>query len=322
MDKCRVTLEAGTGGCGSGSFARTKQCPRGKPDGGNGGRGGSIVLALDRSVNNFSHLKTYYRAENGANGSANGSYGRCGQDLVIPVPAGTTFLNTEQPSKAHDVTGTVVVAEGGAGGRGNKALHTNNHVREPGQPGQRFIFELNLHTLADFSLIGLPNAGKSSLLAALTEARPKIASYPFTTLTPNVAVLSKSLLLQAPIPPTIADIPGLLEGAHRNIGLGHEFLKHILKSKRLILVVDISNPDPAHDVRMLVNELELYKTGLSKKIALILANKIDRAGHNLALKTSALTSLLPHLPVIPMSIRDRTNLDTVVQHLLSIEDKA
>jgi len=248
--------------------------------------------------------------------------------LEISVPAGTTFFNVDYPRKVHEIglkgeaaCEKIVAAEGGQGGRGNKSLRINNHEHENGQVGQKILFELNLHTLADFSLVGLPNAGKSSLLAALTDARPKIAPYPFTTLKPNVAVLKRNLSHQFSILPTIADIPGLLEGAHRNVGLGHEFLKHILKSKCLILIVDISNPDPAFDVHMLINELELYKTNLSKKIVLVLANKIDRVGNDLAEKVGLIKTLLPHVPVIEISIRQGKNLDAVVHFLLSIENK-
>ena len=201
-----------------------------------------------------------------------------GKDNTIPVPLGTIIYKIDANGKkliideCDEPLKKVLISKGGKGGKGNRTLRTNNHQHENGNPGEDFEIELDMNTIADIGLVGLPNAGKSSFLASISRSNPKIAAYPFTTLSPNIGMLEFDNGSSI----SIADVPGLIEGAHQNVGLGHEFLKHIRKSKKLILILDLSGSDPVKDAGSVIKELELYQRGLSTKIFLILANKIDR----------------------------------------------
>lgn len=196
----------------------------------------------------------------------------------------------------------VMLAKGGKGGRGNRALKTNNHEYEKGFPGEKNHLEFDMNTIADIGLVGQPNAGKSSFLACVSRSSPKIGAYPFTTLSPNIGIM---MLDEKPI--SIADVPGLIEGAHLNIGLGHEFLKHVRKNRRLILVLDVSSVNPIHDANSVMKELEFYQKGLSEKIFLLVANKIDRLFEpNLVIKQLELE--FPHFPIIPFSAKYKLGL--------------
>ena len=204
-----------------------------------------------------------------------------------------SFLN-----ECNDSWKEIVVAKGGKGGRGNRALRSNNHQHEKGISGEEIQIELDMNTIADIGLVGQPNAGKSSFLACISRSAPKIAPYPFTTLSPNIGVV----MFDNRAPISIADVPGLIEGAHQNVGLGHEFLKHVRKSQKLILIIDASAKSPSQDALSVLKELELYQNGLSDKLFLILANKIDRL---LQFKkvTLDLECTFPNIKVMPISAK-------------------
>jgi GTP-binding protein len=319
-----ILLEGGRGGNGSGSFARTKQCPRGVPDGGNGGKGGDVYFVLLDSAQDLGHLKQKYRAEDGGCGGASGKYGARGLDIHVPLPLGTVIemVSPNRTSRAQfgeispEGSSCILASRGGLGGRGNRSLGTNNHVFETGKPGDSYQFNLSLNTIADFGLIGMPNAGKSSFLALVSAAKPKIAPYPFTTLNANVGILLSDYTLESDTKIKIADIPGLIEGAHRNVGLGHGFLQHVMKSQSLVLVVDLSGEEPVRDAETVVGELGLYRAELTKRIRLIIANKTDRLTEK-AVKTRllALSLAFPQLEIVPLSARDGSGLEGVLEVL-------
>jgi GTP-binding protein len=279
----RVTLEvrAGDGGRGCVSFRREKFVPRGGPNGGDGGSGGDVVLLGDRNLTTLLDF-TYRRrfeAERGAHGEGSDRRGRDGENLVLRVPLGTVVTTAEEPP---EVLGEVleheealVVAKGGMGGRGNtffkSATHQAPRIAQPGTPGEARHLRLELKLIADAGLVGKPNAGKSTLLAALSAATPKIADYPFTTLEPVLGVVSAGEARSF----VLADIPGLLEGASAGKGLGLEFLRHIERTRVLVFVLDASLPDPQHDYEVLVKELESYAADLGHRPRIVALNKID-----------------------------------------------
>jgi GTP-binding protein len=322
IDKFSVIVEAGNGGNGSGSFARDNFNPRGKCDGGNGGDGGNVLLIASESVNNLSHLDTLYRASPGVSGSSNGKYGMKGPDLHIPVPAGTAVFGVEEDGSRFklgdcDLIGTkMIVAKGGKGGRGNRSLRSNNHSCETGKPGQRIKLELNMHTIADIGLVGLPNAGKSSLLATISRSSPRIAPYPFTTITPNVGVT----FLEEDMKLSIADIPGLIDGAHKNIGLGHQFLKHVVKNRFLALIVDLTLADPVEDARVIIKELDLYQNGLSKKIKFLVGNKVDKLESDPQV-IKRLQSAFPQLTTLAISAKENTGINKLLLEFKNVYNK-
>ncbi|MDR1613507.1 MAG: GTPase ObgE [Planctomycetota bacterium] len=284
IDEARITVAAGDGGNGVASFRREKYEPEGGPDGGDGGRGGSIRVSADRNINTLIEYRYTRRfaAQRGENGASAGCYGRGGKDVVLRVPVGTviTDLNTRQAlaDLAHDGQ-TVLIAKGGRGGRGN--IHfkssTNRAPRQctPGEPGEERDLHLELRVLADVGLLGLPNAGKSSFIRAVSAARPKVADYPFTTLIPKLGVVrvseEKSFV--------VADIPGLIEGAAEGAGLGIRFLKHLARTRVLLHVIDLAPLDPAadpvRDARAIVRELEKYGPELAAKPRWLVLNKLD-----------------------------------------------
>lgn len=342
IDHVLVRVRGGRGGDGVPAFARSARNPKGRPCGGDGGRGGNVLFVVDSSLDSLNHLPSQVQAERGYSGGKNMRHGANGADLVLRLPPGceigeltkaregggelmipapTSAMREQEyqleddtsdllefvlapdeegealsprPSSAqtekHQVearfqeelprlalewntSSPVLVAQGGRGGRGNHAYGQNNHECEQGQPGEERLLEVNLKTMADVGLVGLPNAGKSSFLAAVTRAHPRIASYPFTTLNPYVGSIDYGEAIGRI---TVADIPGLIEGAHANRGLGHQFLKHVEKARLLALVVDYAQREaPWKDVHMLLRELDLYQDGLSTKVRLIIANKAD-----------------------------------------------
>jgi GTPase len=280
IDRARVYVKAGSGGRGCVAFRREKFVPKGGPSGGDGGRGGDVSLLADPGLNTLLafRYKRIYRAGRGAHGEGGGRAGRSAEDLTIRVPVGTRVTDEGTETLLADLTQpgqAVIVARGGRGGRGNARFATPTHrtprEAEPGEPGEDRWLVLELRLLADVGLVGLPNAGKSSLLSRISAARPKIADYPFTTVEPVLGVV--------PLPDApgivVADIPGLIEGAHRGAGLGHEFLRHIERTRVLIHVVDLSGPDPLDAVGTVERELELHAPALRAKPALIAANKLD-----------------------------------------------
>lgn len=286
IDTAKIFIKSGDGGNGSVSFRREKYVPKGGPDGGDGGYGGDVVFEVDSSLRTLLDFryKRKHVAERGGDGSANNCHGKDGDDLVIKVPPGTLIKDAETGQIIADLTDDgqrAVAAKGGRGGRGNTKFATSTRqaptFAEPGQSGQEKWVVLELKLLADVGLVGFPNVGKSTILSMVTGAKPKIADYHFTTLTPNLGVVElrggKSFVL--------ADIPGLIEGAHEGVGLGHEFLRHIERTRILIHVVDISGIEgrnPIEDFDKINEELKLYKLRLSDKLQVVAANKADIPG--------------------------------------------
>ena len=279
LDQVKIYIKAGNGGDGSPSFRREKFIEYGGPDGGDGGNGGSVILKAERNLNTLIDYRyqQHHKAKRGDNGSGQNRTGKSGDNLILKVPLGTQVFEEDNKTLIFDfmkIGEEFVAAAGGKGGLGNTRFKssTNRAPRKftKGTLGEEFTIWLQLKTIADMGIIGLPNAGKSSLLAAITNANPKIANYQFTTLNPNLGVASyddKEV--------TIADIPGLIEGAHKGTGLGIQFLKHIERCKSLIHMIDITNDDIKKSYNQVKNELKNYSTKLSKKKELIILNKID-----------------------------------------------
>lgn len=286
VDYAKVYVRSGDGGRGCVSFRREKYVPRGGPDGGDGGRGGHIVFEATRQLNTLLDLryKREYRAERGQHGMGKKMHGRDGKDLLIPVPVGTVIKDAETGETLYDLStagAKAVVARGGRGGLGNSHFATPTRqvprYAQPGEEGQEKSLVIELKLLADAGLIGLPNAGKSTLISTISSARPKIADYPFTTLVPNLGVVKfedhRSFV--------VADIPGLIEGAHTGTGLGFQFLRHVERTSILLHLVDVSemgDGDPVENFEKVNRELELYSPDLAEKPQLVVGSKIDAAG--------------------------------------------
>ena len=286
IDQAKIYIKAGDGGRGCVSFRREKYIPKGGPNGGDGGRGGHIIFTADTNVNTLLDvkLKQHYRAEKGEHGKGKDMHGRNGKDLVILVPVGTMVKEAETGEMLVDLTEeaqSFIVATGGRGGLGNahfkSATRQTPRFAQPGEPGDEKDLILELKLLADVGLLGLPNAGKSTLISALSSARPKIADYPFTTLAPILGVVRYGDYGSF----VIADIPGLIEGAHKGTGLGFQFLRHVERTSILLHLVDISEMaegDPVENLEKINNELKLYSSDLMKKQQIIAAAKMDIKG--------------------------------------------
>ncbi|QER41246.1 GTPase ObgE [Thermodesulfobacterium sp. TA1] len=281
VDQAKIYVKAGNGGDGCISFRREKYVPKGGPDGGDGGDGGDVILVADPQVHtlyDFYH-QVHFRAENGKPGMGKKMKGRDGEDLILRVPVGTIVKDAETGEILGDLVTpgqTLVVAKGGKGGRGNARFATPvrqaPRIAEKGTPGEERWIVLELKLIADVGLVGLPNAGKSTLLSRISAAKPKIANYPFTTLEPNLGVVS--LLEGGSF--VVADIPGLIEGAHKGIGLGHDFLRHIERTRILLYVLDITKKEEVlKDYQVLQEELRLFNPRLLEKEYFIALNKID-----------------------------------------------
>ena len=284
VDEALIEVIAGDGGNGVVSFRREKYVPRGGPDGGDGGRGGSIYAVADRNINTLIDYRyaRIHRAKRGENGRGADQYGRGAEDLVLRVPVGTTITDEETGALIADLAADAqraLVAAGGKGGLGN--LHfkssTNRAPRQstPGEPGERRRLRLELKVLADVGLLGMPNAGKSTLIRAVSAARPRVADYPFTTLSPHLGVVRADVSRSF----VVADIPGLIEGAADGAGLGHRFLRHLQRTRLLLHVVDLAPldgaNDPVADARAIVRELKRYDPGLFDKPRWLVLNKLD-----------------------------------------------
>jgi GTPase len=277
-DRATIQVHAGRGGDGGLSFRREKFVPKGGPDGGDGGRGGDVVLVADADFRDLSALrsKREFRAERGGPGRGSGKHGADGADVEIRLPVGTQVV--EDGSLVADLVASgarVVVARGGPGGRGNRAFATPSRqtprFAETGLPGEVGELELRLKLVADAALVGLPNAGKSSLLRRISNAKPKVADYPFTTLQPVLGTVDSPDGRQL----TVADVPGLIEGASRGVGLGHEFLAHLERARLLVHVIDAAAGDPAEQFRQIDHELAEYGAGLDERRQVVVLNKID-----------------------------------------------
>ncbi len=282
-DRARVFVKSGKGGDGHVSFRREKYVPNGGPDGGDGGKGGDVIFEVDEGLNtliDFRHIRKY-KAEDGEEGGKKNCRGKNGADIVIKVPAGTVIKEAESGKVITDMSGDnkrVILLKGGRGGNGNQHYATSTmqapKYAQPGVPAQELELILELKVIADVGLVGFPNVGKSTLLSRVTNARPKIANYHFTTLNPNLGVVD----LEGTGGFVIADIPGLIEGASEGIGLGHEFLRHIERTKVIIHIVDAAGTegrDPVEDIYAINKELEAYNADIAKRPQVIAANKID-----------------------------------------------
>jgi len=282
LDQAKIYIKAGNGGSGASSFRREKYIEFGGPDGGDGGNGGSIILESERNLNTLIDFryKQHFKAENGRPGSKKNKTGAGGKDLILKIPVGTQIYEEDNNALIYDFTNNkdrFVVATGGKGGLGNTRFKSSTN-RAPkrktdGSKGEEFWVWLQLKVIADVGIIGLPNAGKSSFLSKCTRAKPKIANYPFTTINPNLGVLNinhREIVL--------ADIPGLIEGSHKGIGLGDKFLRHIERCKTLIHLIDISEKNILENYLKVRNELSKYDKSILKKEEIVIFNKVDLMG--------------------------------------------
>ncbi len=285
IDRAKIEVTGGRGGDGCVSFRREKYAPRGGPDGGDGGDGGSVVLEVSRHLRTLLDFKfrSVVKAQRGEHGKGNNMSGRAGDDILLPVPVGTVVRDCTSQEVLGDLTNPgerMVVAKGGRGGRGNArfatAVNRAPRIREKGQEGEARVVELELKIIADVGIVGIPNVGKSTLLSKISKARPKIDSYPFTTLSPNLGLVRVGELDDF----VAADIPGLIEGAHAGKGLGHDFLRHIERTRVLLFLLDASLSEPGSDYELLVREIELYGKGLLAKPRVLCFNKVDLLGED------------------------------------------
>ena len=289
IDEATIRVKAGDGGNGCVAFRREKFVPRGGPSGGDGGKGGDVIMESSERHNTLVHFRfnPEYKAQRGRHGEGSNKTGREGENVVLKVPVGTLVYDAETGEKVHDFSHpdeSIIVARGGRGGRGNAQFATSTHQapreHEEGRPGEERVLRLELKLLADVGLVGYPNVGKSTLISRISAARPKIADYPFTTLQPNLGVVVVGT------PPddqsfVVADIPGLIEGAHDGAGLGTQFLRHIERTRLLVHLVDVSDasgrPDPVKDVGVIMGELGSFGAKLEQKPMIMVASKTDVA---------------------------------------------
>jgi GTP-binding protein len=323
IDKAKIYVKAGDGGNGCVAFHREKFVPMGGPSGGDGGKGGDVIIVADSHLQTLMDFKykRHYKAERGQHGQGGNKKGKDGEDLIIKVPVGTVIKDAETGEILADLVEegqSFVVAKGGRGGRGNAAFKSPTNqtplTAEPGEKGEERWIELELKLLADVGIIGFPNAGKSTLISILSKARPKIADYPFTTLTPVLGVLQ----LDVNDFLVLADIPGLIEGASEGLGLGHEFLRHIERTKFLMHLIDVSDfreRDPIEAFNIINKELENYSPELIKKPQIVVANKID------ALSDKTLINKLENyfsdkgFPFVAVSLITKEGVDKLVNLL-------
>jgi len=290
IDEAKIRVKAGDGGNGCLAFRREKFVPRGGPSGGDGGKGGDIIMESSERHNTLVHFRfnPEYKAERGRHGEGANKTGREGTDVLLKVPVGTIVYDEETREKVHDFSRPderLVIAHGGRGGRGNARFATSTHQapkeHEPGRPGEEKTLRLELKLLADAGLVGYPNVGKSTLISRISAARPKIADYPFTTLEPNLGVVAVGDKNVPEFSFVVADIPGLIGGAHTGAGLGTQFLRHIERTRLLVHLVDVSDssgrPDVGNDIEVIMGELRSFGAHLEEKPMIMVASKIDVA---------------------------------------------
>ena len=321
LDQVKIYVKAGNGGDGSPSFRREKFIEFGGPDGGDGGKGGSVILRAEQNLNTLIDYRyqQHHKAQRGENGSGQNCTGKGGEDLILKVPLGTQVFEEDNKTLIYDFTKIseeFVAANGGKGGLGNTRFKssTNRAPRKytKGTVGEEFVIWLQLKTIADIGIIGLPNAGKSSLLAAVTNANPKIANYQFTTLNPNLGVATydnKEI--------TLADIPGLIEGAHEGMGLGTKFLKHIERCKSLLHLIDITNEDLIESYNQVKKELQNYSSELIKKKELVVLNKIDLIDEDVVKKKIENFSKNKKCEVLTLSTFKKNSVSKIKSKLIS-----
>lgn len=325
IDQAKIQIQAGKGGDGMVAFRREKYVPAGGPAGGNGGHGGSVILKV---VSNLQTLLDFqyrhlFKAEDGQRGGPKNLTGASGSDLIIEVPCGTVVYNRDGELLADLVQEgqTLCVAKGGKGGLGNKHFLSNrNRAPEhalPGLPGEEKLLRLELKLLAEVGIIGLPNAGKSTLISVLSSARPKIADYPFTTLVPNLGVVRQPNGNGT----VFADIPGLIAGAHTGTGLGHEFLRHVERTRLLIHLIDATEEDPSAAYQTLQAELEAYGHGLGNRPQILVLNKIDAVDPTVLEAIAQQLQTLSHTPVFVISAVAQLGLEPLLNQIWQTLDQ-
>jgi GTP-binding protein len=328
IDEANITVESGDGGRGCVSFRREKHVPRGGPDGGDGGKGGDVILkstSRRRTLFPF-QLKRQFKAKNGAHGQGKQKTGRNGKDLIIEIPPGTLVKNAETHEVLKDFTAvgeSYIVVRGGRGGLGNARFKTSTNraprYAQPGEEGQNLQLKLELKLLADVGIIGLPNAGKSTLISKISSATPKIGNYPFTTLTPTLGVVETGWS----DPYVVADIPGLIEGAHEGAGLGTQFLRHIERTRILIHLIDAATIDRDHPLDQLktVNrELKSFNVQLTEKPQIVVLNKMDLTGTKDA--ADAFIEAIHQEPVILISAIKKKGIKKLISRILELLDRS
>tara|TARA_Y100000590_G_scaffold97495_1_gene110915 strand:+ start:1761 stop:2744 length:984 start_codon:yes stop_codon:yes gene_type:complete len=320
LDQTKIYLKAGDGGSGSASFRREKFVEFGGPDGGDGGDGGSIIFIADKNLNTLIDFRyqQHFKAQNGENGKGKKKTGKSGKDLILKVPVGTQILEEDNNTLIEDLIKSgqkIIITNGGKGGLGNTRFKssTNRSPRKKtdGTKGENFCIWLQLKIIADIGIVGMPNSGKSSLLSVLTSAKPKIANYPFTTLNPNLGVTTydnKEV--------TLADIPGLIEGAHEGIGLGDKFLRHIERCKNILHLIDITNENLLENYSKIRKELFKYSSKLGKKREIIVFNKIDMLKEEEINKKIEVFNKKINKKIYTMSALKHKNLTTIKKILV------
>lgn len=319
VDEAEIHVKAGDGGAGCVSFRREKYVPKGGPEGGDGGNGGSVIFVADPSENTLLDFASrhHWKADRGQSGMGKKMHGRSGEDLVIRVPPGTLIYDRDYAILLADLDQPhkrVMICQGGKGGLGNwhfkSSTNQTPRYAQPGLPGQERNLKLELKLIADVGLVGMPNAGKSTLLRSISAARPKVAAYPFTTLEPQLGIVE--LIGERRM--VFADIPGLIEGAEQGAGLGHAFLRHIERTKIIVHLLDLFPPDesdPAENYRIIRRELEAFSPALAQKHEIIAANKVD-----LAIDDEALEKLITDLPdkrIFPVSGVSREGVEPLLE---------
>ncbi len=324
VDELTIKLLAGSGGDGCTSFRREKFVPMGGPDGGNGGKGASIIFEVDKNLKTLVDLsyRKIIKAPKGENGKGSNKYGKNAEDIIIAVPEGTTVINIETNEVMADLINDkerFVVARGGRGGKGNKSFATHDvpapKFSEKGEPGEEVIVKLELKVLADVGLIGMPSVGKSTLLSVISASKPKIAAYHFTTLNPNLGVVK----LKNGDSFVMADLPGLIEGASNGVGLGIEFLKHAMRTRIIAHVVDMGSSEgrnPSEDYRVIREEIEKYSEILKNKKEVVIASKMDLADGSKNLEE--FKKNYPNVEVIPISAFNMEGIDEMIERLMEI----